>query len=356
MRIVVYSWNFYPSIGGTEVTTRTLARVLLEAGHSVRVITASVLGAAPELGEGFEIVRSSSKARVLVHVLRHADLVISKGGVSVTAGLAAILARKPLIVVHESFGTYRVARKRPEKVLDEWLRYRICQYARFHVGVTRACLNSKELPSDTNCTVIYNAVDGRLAARAHETTSGLQQKVTVLYVGRVLESKGVFVLASALQRFEREGEPLTVAVVGTGEDEGRLRAQVSEWRHVQVRFVGPLSNEDLAGLYRHARLLVFPSSSAEGMGLVIAEALTFGKPVVASDQPTIKEVVGDAGLTFHLGDSADLYLQIRRLLDDPELYTHLSSRAGQRAQEFSEGRYLASWQRLLSNLERSERS
>ncbi len=92
------------------------------------------------------------------------------------------------------------------------------------------------------------------------------------------------------------------------------------------------------------------------MGLVIAEALTFGKPVVASDQPTIKEVVGDAGLTFHLGDSADLYLQIRRLLDDPELYTHLSSRAGQRAQEFSEGRYLASWQRLLSNLERSERS
>ncbi len=149
---------------------------------------------------------------------------------------------------------------------------------------------------------------------------------------------------------------LTAAVVGGGEDESRLRARVNGWRHVQVRFLGPLPNEDLAGLYRSARMLVFPSTVPEGMGLVVAEALAFGKPVVASDQPTIREVLGNAGLTFRLGDPDDLYVQLQRLLADQELYEELSNAARQRAHEFSETRYKASWQRLLSSLEGSERA
>ncbi len=271
------------------------------------------------------------------------------------AGLAAILTRRRLIVVHEMAGPYRQPRGRFTAFLANWLREVTCRYASCHVGVTEACLDSKGLPADASRAVIYNAVDRDLETETRETVSANRDVFTLLYVGRVIAAKGVFVLEAALEQFEVDSSELSVAVVGVGEDEQALRERVGRWRHVRVTFTGALRGEELARVYRNSRVIVFPSSThPEGMGLVIAEAFAFGKPVVASDQPTIKEVLGDAGLTFRLGDPAGLYRQLQRLLADDELYAELSNRARQRAHEFSEAKYKANWQQLLHNLEGSE--
>ena len=75
---------------------------------------------------------------------------------------------------------------------------------------------------------------------------------------------------------------------------------------------------DTERIYRAADVCVIPSRW-EGFGLVAVEAMASGVPVVASDLPGLREVVGDAALLFPPGDAEALARQIRRLLDSPEL-------------------------------------
>lgn len=84
--------------------------------------------------------------------------------------------------------------------------------------------------------------------------------------------------------------------------------------------------------------------------MVAAEALSNGTPICASDQPALREVVGEAGLFHAIGDAAGLAENISRLLDDPGLWKEKSDRArGQRA-FFSMKRYRENLQALLDKL------
>ena len=81
---------------------------------------------------------------------------------------------------------------------------------------------------------------------------------------------------------------------------------------------------------RKASIVVVPSLAGEVFGLVLAENMSRGLPVVASDVGCFTEVLGDAGLTFRAGDAKDLARQIGRLLDDSVLRSALGSRARRR--------------------------
>ena len=75
------------------------------------------------------------------------------------------------------------------------------------------------------------------------------------------------------------------------------------WAHElpDVTLTGHVSDEDLAAIYSGARALVFPSDD-EGFGLPTVEALACGTPVVASDLPVLREVLGDRATFVEPGD------------------------------------------------------
>lgn len=75
------------------------------------------------------------------------------------------------------------------------------------------------------------------------------------------------------------------------------------------------TDQDLLWAYRHAACLVFPSV-AEGFGLPIAESVGLGLPILASDIPIHREVVGGNADYFPLEDSSTLCGMLRRTLDD----------------------------------------
>jgi phosphatidylinositol alpha-mannosyltransferase len=79
-----------------------------------------------------------------------------------------------------------------------------------------------------------------------------------------------------------------------------------------------------------ASVVVVPSLAGEVFGLVVAENMARGLPVVASDLGAFREVLADAGLTFRVGDAKDLAEQLGKLLDDPGLAARLGDRAKQR--------------------------
>jgi glycosyltransferase involved in cell wall biosynthesis len=75
------------------------------------------------------------------------------------------------------------------------------------------------------------------------------------------------------------------------------------WAHElpDVTLTGRVSDDDLAAIYSGARALVFPSDD-EGFGLPTVEALACGTPVVASDIPVLREVLGDRATFVPVGD------------------------------------------------------
>jgi glycosyltransferase involved in cell wall biosynthesis len=103
---------------------------------------------------------------------------------------------------------------------------------------------------------------------------------------------------AALEAAERVGLPLVVA--------GPVRDQkiAGELRGRGARLVGYVRREELAELYREAACLVFPSRF-EGFGLPVLEAMASGTPVVARDDPAVREVAGDAAVLVGPGGLAE---------------------------------------------------
>src|SRR5204863_9479990 len=93
------------------------------------------------------------------------------------------------------------------------------------------------------------------------------------------------------------------------------------------------------GLYRHSRCLVYPSIHLEPFGLVVAEAMSHGTPVLVPDRGGITEAIecgGMAGgLKFEAWNSGDLARQLERLLTDDTLYRDLAANTRNVAASFT---------------------
>lgn len=101
-----------------------------------------------------------------------------------------------------------------------------------------------------------------------------------------------------------------------------------------VRFLRQVSTDDLVLLYNLASLFVFPSLY-EGFGLPLLEAMACGVPVIASNNSSIPEVVGEAALLFDARDSQGVSAAIRSVLTDETIKLRLRDAGLKRAAEFS---------------------
>ncbi|MBY0397624.1 MAG: glycosyltransferase [Thermoleophilia bacterium] len=146
----------------------------------------------------------------------------------------------------------------------------------------------------------------------------------VAYLGRLAPEKGIRTLLAAARLF---GGPVRVAG-----DPSKMPGIESE-APPNVEFLGPL-NRDAAGAFlRAARFLVVPSEWYEAFGIVAAEAMSLGLPVVASRLGGLPEVVEDgvSGLLFEPGNAQDLASKMRRLWHDRGLVARLGEAARIRA-------------------------
>lgn len=101
-----------------------------------------------------------------------------------------------------------------------------------------------------------------------------------------------------------------------------------------VHFLQNISNEDLVLLYNAATLFAFPSHY-EGFGLPLLEAMMSGTPVVAAENSSIPEVVGDTAFMFNSTDVKELTRKMSMILEDPSLQNDMKRRGLERAKNFS---------------------
>jgi len=111
----------------------------------------------------------------------------------------------------------------------------------------------------------------------------------------------------------------------------------------RVHFPGYVRDEDLPALYSSASIFAFPSLY-EGFGLPVLEAMACGTPVVAANNSSLPEVVGEAGLLVDAESAEQLAHALLNLLTDSDLTAELTSRGRAHAAQFT-------WERAARELQ-----
>lgn len=173
-------------------------------------------------------------------------------------------------------------------------------------------------------SVLSMGVD--VSSRFRPDATEVRSTREILFVGRLVEKKGVRHLIRAMSLVIQQRPDAFLSIVGFGPDEAGLRTLVEEsGLRESVRFLGALPQSELPALYRRAAVFVAPfvraaSGDQEGLGLVLVEAISCDCPVLAGNVPAISEVLG-VGFDDMIFDPLDTYAfaaHVVGVLADPE--------------------------------------
>ena len=189
-------------------------------------------------------------------------------------------------------------------------------------------------------TVIYNP----LTLKPGNPSTGSSKRF--LTIGRFTPlHKGIDLLIEAFHLFSQKNSEWCLDIVGEGREDKKYRTLISKY-HLEDRItIHPFTNQ-IQDYYSKAQVYVL-SSRWEGMPLVLVEAMSHGLPVVTSDLPICKEILGDFGLFFENGNIEDLAQRL-------EEATHIdwqakSQEALKIAQRFDIRLVVEQWKRLLES-------
>lgn len=298
MRILIFSTVTWPQVGGTERVVELLANEFARAFQSEVVISTVKNG--PEICGVVPIHRHSSFAGLLRDV-RWADVIL-QFGMDLRHSPLFFLSRKPLVVTHHSW----YVRPNGRRALRDRVKRQLCH-------LTRNLAPSHALASDlgAHCDVISNPFDDQIF---FEPQAGMKRR-GIVFVGRLLEDKGVATLLDALIILKKQQVESEVTIVGDGPELGRLQEQVrTQGLSEQVRFTGSLSPIKVADELRAHQVIVVPSWYPETFGIVALEGLACGCHVIASAEGGLPEAFGEFGDTFPVRDAHSLAMLLKRAL------------------------------------------
>jgi glycosyltransferase involved in cell wall biosynthesis len=210
------------------------------------------------------------------------------------------------------------------------------------------------VPSATAVTIPFGAaaVERSVAERGESREPRTAaDPFELLFVGRLVQRKGVDVLLRAVKLLEADSR-LSARIVGGGPEKARLEALASELGvKSKVEFEGVVSAAAIEGRFARCDALVLPAivtetGDTEGLGVVLIEAMGYGKPVIASAAGGIVDIVqqGETGLLVDPGDPDALAAAIRRAMDEPDTMARLASQG----REFAARAF--GWDEIVSRL------
>ena len=193
-------------------------------------------------------------------------------------------------------------------------------------------------PYQHKCEVIPLAYSHAKGAETISTVRKLNPvRPIILFVGKLRKYKGVEYLIRALPHLPE----VLLRIVGNGEEMSNLRQLTNKLGiDSRVSFLANVPNEHLPDEYKNADLFVLPSIDAsEAFGIVQAEAMSYGLPVINTNLPSSVLFVslnGVTGITVPPRSPLALASAIKRLCEEPIFYENCSRNALQRAKLFSE--------------------
>ncbi len=177
-----------------------------------------------------------------------------------------------------------------------------------------------------------------LAADTHNETPkkiDLPYEKFIMYVGQQSDYKNIKRLLQAHQLLLKTRPELGLILVGGMNDMAKKnKAWVEKNNYKNVYFAGFVPDDQLAWLYTHTEVYVFPSLM-EGFGLPGLEAMTQGAPVISSNATCLPEIYGDAAHYFDPNNVNDMAQKIAEVLNDETLRTELVQKGFTQIKKYS---------------------
>jgi len=385
LRILMVNYEFPPIGGGGGIVTRYLGREFARRGHDVTLVT-SHFDRLPrcEIIDGVKVYRvpvirrSPNVAKVhemftyilsaLVWSFRYVPVIrpdIVQVFFGIPSGPVAYAIGKTMGHPYVVFlGGRDVPRPNPDPPYYRYL-YPILKPAIRAIwrsaGAVIACsegLKKLALRTDpeTRIEVIPDGIDlSRFHAPKREAEPDV---VRVLSIGRLIPRKGFHHLISALPLLrEMTGRKFMVEIVGDGPMMDELKELAKKLKVDDlVVFSGTIPYERLHKRYESADLFTL-CSSAEGMPLVVLEAMAMGLPVVATKVQGIEELVRDGVNGYLIEDPSDsqaLADRISLLIEDGQARIRMGAEAIRSVERYDWARiaerYLDVYRRVLSRV------
>jgi glycogen(starch) synthase len=363
-RVLIYSADFWPVVGGVQSVVMTLARGFATQGHSgieCTVVTETPAGTAADSDVPFRVVRNPNLLE-LTRLLWRSDLVHVAGPALLPLFLAFLL-RKKVVVEHHGFqalcpngllfheptrtacpghflagrhgecwkcnagsGYWHSVRLWSLTFLRRWS----CRFVAANISPTHWLDRLLHLPR--TFVISHGVVERPFLPGDHA------RDPTFIFVGRLVSTKGVELLLRASRELLNKGVEFRLLIVGEGPERRNLeRLCIDLGLSGRVDFFGQTAEEDMESLLSAAVAVVMPSLAGEVFGLVAAENMMRGRPVITPDDGSLAEVAGDTGLKFTAGDATALAACMERLARSPEIAIEL----GKRARQYSLNRFRA---------------
>lgn len=175
-----------------------------------------------------------------------------------------------------------------------------CNYSLIHISnVTSQIIKLKE----KNDYLIKNPIDLYL-----EKNIVFEEKLFYAYIGRLSNEKGVDLFCEAMAKTGKNA-----FIIGTGPLEKQLKNKYKTFNNIV--FLGWIKNEEIKGIYKKIKALIFPSIWYEGAPLIIPEVQSYGIPCIVSDACSGKEYIheGENGFVFSSANVESLIDKINKL-------------------------------------------
>lgn len=188
-------------------------------------------------------------------------------------------------------------------------------------------------------SVVHNGYDSDLFNLKHPSRSAiltnfkLEKNNYLLFLGTIQPRKNAIKLIQAFHLLKQQGYPGKLVLAGgigwLADDTLKVIKESPE--HKDIVLTGYINDEARKALYEHCDVYVLPSLY-EGFGVPALEAMGCGAPVAVSNNSSLPEVVGDAGMIFNPSDPADIAKAVLEIKKDRKKWI---AKSLHRAKQFS---------------------
>jgi len=376
MRLLVFTTQFPPDVGGVETMSWQLSKQFHAQGISVTVLAPELAGAVEfdatqdlgikrfSLGGSDTILAKSKQKRDLVLMLRQCLDEQRPDGILCTgwdpcAYIASLAARPrfPYFLIAHGMELMQLPLRFPARQSKAFLRRRTLKNARRIFAVsefTRERVVALGVHRE-RVSVIPNGVETRPTLPANGVNGA---KRILMTVSRLVPRKGHDAVLRAMPRILEEMPDVLYRIVGTGPERDRLDS-LSRALKIQsnVEFYGEVSDRKRDRLLTECDIFLLPTRQTptdfEGLGIAVLEAMQNGKPVIVTRAGGVPELVdeGRTGIVIEPDSHEALAQATLEMLKSPERARQM----GQNAKLLVEERYR--WEtiagRYLSEIEAS---